>query len=110
VRRVKIADLKNNLSRHLLHVRKGGELLVFDRDRPVARVVPYVPPSRTASPSGPDDYWSADRLAELERQGTLIRGDGLDARWIAEHRPRKLPPGAPSAVELLLAMRRESTR
>lgn len=40
MRTVNIADLKNNLSAHLERVRKGEELLVKDRNRPIARVVP----------------------------------------------------------------------
>jgi prevent-host-death family protein len=37
---VGIADLKQNLSRHLRGVRRGESLLVVDRTTPVARVVP----------------------------------------------------------------------
>jgi antitoxin (DNA-binding transcriptional repressor) of toxin-antitoxin stability system len=39
--RVGIADLKARLSRHLRMVREGRTLTVFDRDTPVARIVPY---------------------------------------------------------------------
>jgi prevent-host-death family protein len=38
---VRIADLKARLSQHLRSVRNGGTLTVFDRDTPVARIVPY---------------------------------------------------------------------
>ncbi|MBA3727339.1 MAG: type II toxin-antitoxin system prevent-host-death family antitoxin, partial [Armatimonadetes bacterium] len=34
------------MSEHLRAVRRGGELTVYDRNEPVARVIPY-------SPSGP---------------------------------------------------------
>ncbi|MDQ3255606.1 MAG: type II toxin-antitoxin system prevent-host-death family antitoxin [Acidobacteriota bacterium] len=37
---VNIADLKNNLSAHLERVRAGEELLVKDRNRPIAKIVP----------------------------------------------------------------------
>lgn len=40
MRTVNIADLKNNLSAHLERVRRGEELLVKDRNRPIARLVP----------------------------------------------------------------------
>jgi prevent-host-death family protein len=40
MRSVNIADLKNNLSAHLERVRAGEELLVKDRNRPIARLVP----------------------------------------------------------------------
>lgn len=38
---VRIAQLKARLSEYLRAVRKGGELTVYDRDQPIARVVPY---------------------------------------------------------------------
>ncbi len=38
---VKIAELKNHLSEHLRAVEGGAELVVTDRDRPIARIVPY---------------------------------------------------------------------
>jgi prevent-host-death family protein len=38
---VRIADLKARLSEHLRSVRNGRTLTVFDRDTPVARIVPY---------------------------------------------------------------------
>lgn len=40
MKRVGVADLKNNLSRHLRLV-EGGEILeITDHDRPIARLVP----------------------------------------------------------------------
>jgi prevent-host-death family protein len=41
---VKIAELKNHLSRHLRAVEAGGEVIVTDRQRPIARIVPATPP------------------------------------------------------------------
>jgi antitoxin (DNA-binding transcriptional repressor) of toxin-antitoxin stability system len=109
VKQVKIADLKNNLSRHLQYVRTGGEMVIFDRDLPVARIVPIG--ARTADPRRrQDDYWTEDRVAHLERQGTLVPGEGRDDGWAARLRPAKLPDGSPSLVDLLLQTRRESTR
>jgi prevent-host-death family protein len=40
MRSVNIADLKNNLSRYLSEVRRGAEVLVKDRNKPIARIVP----------------------------------------------------------------------
>ena len=42
---VQIADLKDHLSAYLRDVRKGEEIIVRDRNLPVARIVPYVPES-----------------------------------------------------------------
>ena len=58
MKRVKIAELKDQLSRHLRDVERGGEVEVTDRERPIARIVPVrgsgdplvvVPPKRDFS-------------------------------------------------------------
>jgi prevent-host-death family protein len=41
MKRVKIAELKDQLSQHLRAVEKGAEVVVTDRDRPIARIVPF---------------------------------------------------------------------
>jgi antitoxin (DNA-binding transcriptional repressor) of toxin-antitoxin stability system len=51
--RVRIADLKARLSEHLRAVRRGRTLTILDRDRAIARIVPYegdAPPLRVRSP------------------------------------------------------------
>ena len=40
---VKIADLKDHLSAHLRAVEAGAEIVVTDRNRPIARIVPVAP-------------------------------------------------------------------
>lgn len=40
MRRVKIAELKDQLSKHLRAVERGAEIEVTDRDRPIARIIP----------------------------------------------------------------------
>ena len=66
MKKARVAELKNGLSRYLAYVKRGGTVLVFERDRPVARLVPM-----TVS-SGRGDH----RLDELERQGLIRRGRG----------------------------------
>ncbi len=39
---VKIAELKDNLSRYLRAAEKGASVVVTDRDRPVAQIVPLL--------------------------------------------------------------------
>lgn len=39
--RVGIAELKARLSEYLRGVRNGRELTIYDRDQPIARLVPY---------------------------------------------------------------------
>ncbi len=108
--KAKIADLKNNLSRYLAYVREGGEVLVLDRDTPVARLVPYAARG-TRSRAGARGRPADERLADLERQGLIKRGDpGSVAEWLGEHRPIMLPRGSGSVVAALLEMRDEDAR
>lgn len=109
---VKIADLKNNLSRHLAQVRRGREITVFDRDTPVARLVPFVHGDTAARRApGQAATGAADRIAGLVRQGVLSPGDPQAvAGWMDTHPPIRLPPGSPGGVDVLLGMRRESRR
>ena len=46
MKRVKIAELKDQLSRHLRAVERGAQVEVTDRDRPIARIVPVGEQSR----------------------------------------------------------------
>lgn len=46
MRQVRIAELKNRLSEHLRAVENGAEVVVMDRNRPIARIVPLPTPGR----------------------------------------------------------------
>ena len=48
MKRVRIAELKSQLSRHLRAVERGDEIEVTDRDRPIAQIVP-IEKSRSVS-------------------------------------------------------------
>ena len=75
--------MKNNLSRYLEHVKGGGTVVVFDRDQPVAQIVPL--------PHGPrDGRGSGERLARLERRGLIRRGVGGLPDWLGRRRPPRL--------------------
>jgi prevent-host-death family protein len=49
--RVKVSELKNNLSRYLAAARRGETIVVCDRSTPIARIVPY---------KEEDDGWGDD--------------------------------------------------
>lgn len=83
MKKAKIAELKNQLSRYLEHVRAGGSVLVLDRDRPVARLVPLHDAHRAA---GARD----ERLIRLERRGLIRRGAGGLPGWVGRRRPPRL--------------------
>lgn len=38
-----IGELKNKLSGYLREVRKGEEILIHDRNIPIAKIIPYIP-------------------------------------------------------------------
>lgn len=48
MRRVGVAELKDQLSKHLRAVEAGAEVEVTDRDRPIARIVPVRPSAQVA--------------------------------------------------------------
>jgi prevent-host-death family protein len=63
-------ELKNRLGRYLGMVRKGEAILVTDRGKPVARILPLSP----SQEEGP----SVDKiLKQLEAEGHLRLGTGL---------------------------------
>lgn len=97
---VNISTLKNQLSAYLRKVKKGEEVLIMDRDRPVAKISTV---SHTEH-LGDDEAL----LNELERRGVIRRATKpLPSReWFEKHMI-KLPPGV-SAVQALLDEREES--
>jgi prevent-host-death family protein len=96
MRAVNIGDLKNNLSRYLSAVRKGEELVVKDRNKPIARIVPFVAdeddeselaelvsaglarPPRTREPL-PRSFWT-DPLPETTADLVQLIREDRDAR------------------------------
>ena len=77
MKRVGVAELKDQLSRHLRAVEAGEEIEVTDRNRPIARIVPVraasevpiIPPSRPFSEIRnkvyPPANWPVDSLQLL---------------------------------------------
>jgi antitoxin (DNA-binding transcriptional repressor) of toxin-antitoxin stability system len=83
MKRARIAELKNNLSRYLDYVKGGGSVVVLDRDQPVARIVPSHEAAR-GSRTGDE------RLARLERRGVIRRGTGGLPAWLGRRRPPRV--------------------
>jgi prevent-host-death family protein len=94
MRTVNIGVLKNQLSAYLQIVRKGEEVVVRDRNVPVARILPFTPP---LPPEG-------DRAAEeayLIATGQLIPAKGKmdwEAFW-ALPRPDVSDEAVKEAIE-----------
>jgi antitoxin (DNA-binding transcriptional repressor) of toxin-antitoxin stability system len=97
MKKAKIAELRNGLSRYLDHVRAGGTVLVYDRDKPIAEIIPLTR-SKTRSKKDLDE----ERLARLEAKGAIKRGTGDMAAWLKTHKPIKIPGGPAGVVQALL--------
>ena len=79
---VGVADLKARLSEYLMRVKTGEEVLVTDRGRPVARLIPVS--ARTEL----DDEAEAARLRAMEREGLVRLGSGsLPEGFFEKERP-----------------------
>src|ERR1700723_4224542 len=68
MKKAKIAELRNGLSRYLDHVRAGGSVVVYDRDTPIAEIVP-IKKSKARNKEELDE----ERRARLEAKGAIIR-------------------------------------
>ena len=90
-----VAELKAGLSRYLERVKAGQEILVTDRGRPVARLVPIAAELRRGS-----------RRERLVREGLLLPGRGRVRAALLK------PPGGDAGrgravLEALIEERRE---
>jgi prevent-host-death family protein len=82
MRSTNIADLRNRLTQYLKKVRAGEEIIVRDRQRPIAKIVPF-----TLDEDEEDD-------ADLVAAGVIRKGTGTlpPSFW----KPRR--PGVPREV------------
>jgi len=65
MRSTNIADLRNRLTQYLREVRAGEEIVVRDRQRPIAKIVPF-----TVDDDNADD-------AALVASGLMRKGSGV---------------------------------
>ncbi|MFM8887234.1 MAG: type II toxin-antitoxin system Phd/YefM family antitoxin [Chthoniobacterales bacterium] len=93
-----ISNAKSNLSSYLERVKGGEEVVIADRNQPVAKLVPYRPGRIGGS------GWSA-RLAELARRGEVRLAGNLDEPL--ELIPARAPEGGAKVVAALLEERRQ---
>lgn len=95
----KISELKNNLSRFLAYVRRGGTVRVFDRDVPIADLTPC---GAKATEDSTDPAQAL--LAALERDGIVVRATSPMPKDLLR---RRLPRARSSVLQALLDERRE---
>jgi prevent-host-death family protein len=97
--RADVAQLKARLSAYLARVRHGEEVLVLQRGKPTARIIPI---DQTALSSDDD----LQRLRDLERKGVLTLGAPVpDSYW-----SMPLPDASDNRMLEALLEERESGR
>lgn len=74
---VKIAELKNHLSEHLRAVEAGNELVVTDRNRPIARIMPYASGRRRVRISKPTRSFASLRAKRFPPAKWKMRSTDL---------------------------------
>lgn len=105
-----IATLKNNLSRYLKSVQAGEEVIVLDRETPIARIVPFrqaPAPTRTGTKKAVRHERQA--LQTMVERGVLAHAGDADqtAAWLKARTPATVPAGTASLSDVFLQMRDE---
>lgn len=86
---VKVAELKSKLSEYLRSVRQGSEIIIKDRDTPIAKLVPFDAPKGRLTFRPPiGSLKDIDKmLANLRRPKGLRPGDADRAlKWVRRDR------------------------
>lgn len=78
---VKIAELKDSLSEHLRAVEKGAEVVVSDRNRPIARIVRFEEDAPALTIERPVRPFSSVRSKRFKR---LALGRGMTSTKLLE--------------------------
>jgi prevent-host-death family protein len=86
---VSVSELKAHLSRYLREVRRGGEVQIVDRGKPIALLVAVVDRGREPE---------ADQRRRLVANGILRAGDGRIAEVLDEP-PLDLPVSLAAVLE-----------
>lgn len=97
MRRASISEVKNGLSSYIDRVREGEVVVITDRGRPVAQLVP-VAPSRNPELD--------ERRATLESRGVLLRATARAGKGFLDRLP-PVPKAKGDVVDALLEERRE---
>jgi prevent-host-death family protein len=90
-----ISTIKNNISQYIEKVACGDEVVISDRNKPVAMLIPF-------TPSQVRGNWSA-RVAQLSKLGQLKR-PRLESHMVADIDPIE-SSGDPQLSDLLLEER-----
>jgi prevent-host-death family protein len=95
MKNARISELRDGLSEYLARVRKGETVIVYDRDTPIARIVPITAGAESGVP---------DWVVEAEKRGIMAPPREPDATPLRVN-PVKAEPRF-SLLEALLEDRR----
>lgn len=88
-REVRIAEFKSRLSEYLRAVRRGQEIVVKDRETPIARVVPYeARPNRLVTIPPTKSLKEAERALRSARRPKNLKPGDVAAALREERRER----------------------
>ncbi len=93
-----LTSVKNELSRYVDEVRRGGRVRILVRGVPVADIVPV-----ESSVEDSADGFSAEELVDLEKRGVIRRGSSSSSAELSRPGPRV---GGDAGVRAVLAERR----
>jgi len=95
MKKAKIGELRNGLSRYLAHVRAGGTVIVYERDTPIAEITPARARKRRKKAA-------EGRLASLIRRGIVkAPEEGNFAEWLKHHKPVEIPGVEPLSAAII---------
>lgn len=90
--RAGVKDTKNSLSRYLVHVKAGEEVIITERGKPVARIIREEPGGRSAR----------EILTPLAKQGRIV----LPTRKIEKKRLTTVKVAGKPVSEMVIEDRR----
>jgi antitoxin (DNA-binding transcriptional repressor) of toxin-antitoxin stability system len=94
MKKAKIGELRDGLSRYLAHVRAGGTVIVYERDTPIAEITPI---ARSKNRRRADE----ERLNRLIRKGIVRPPARSFADWLKEHKSIKIRDVAPLSAAII---------
>ncbi len=97
MRTAKISELKAKLSAHIAYVKRGEEVLILDRNTPVARLVPAAPDDDLSERTrrliakgvlAPPKNQTGKRFQPEPAKGKMISREVMDSVWEEERADR----------------------
>ena len=78
-RGVNIGEFKRHMGAYMRRVRRGERVVLFDRDRPIADIVPHAPPDAGLVVVPPTKSWEGYRPPRIRLKKVTPGRDALTA-------------------------------